>query len=942
MARALTAVRRIAAVLLAALCVLSAAVLPAYAAQSGELPKLRVGYLLDPGFLEMDSGGTCRGYLAEYLTNIALRAGFQLEYVPCGTSSAMFAALEDGTIDIIPDCMKTEEREAKYLFCQTEIGAINDALIVRGDDDRYDYGEVDAVSGMKVAAIGGYATTELFRSWLKKNGLTCDIQEYDSYAAVFSAVRNGNADATLYGDGIVTDFRTIFNFASSPFYIALKAGNLELKKRLDEAMSQILAENMLYEVQLYNKYFGNAKSGRQALSRVEKNYLASHRSLNVAVIENDAPYFSRDSAGKDRGILPDYYAQISEKTGISFTFKAYRTQDDAVAAVKSGEADLLGLFTTGILSAYNIGLRLTVPYTTANAVMITRSGTDPSAVKTVVVKNRYISLIREKKVLDDDVVLSSRGSAAACFEALRSGKADAVICGMPSATWLLNQTNSSAYAILPVSSLSFELCGALLPKNRVLCSILNKMNYEVSGSVDGIVERNTLQENTWRTFIARIPPAIIVLVTGVLLALILGLVWTLVLLMRRHRERAAVLAAQAETERQRIQLEALRKNAEERNLFFSNISHDMRTPLNAIIGFAGLAEKEAVSEKARNYLSKIKLSGNLLLNLINDTLTISKMNSGKLELHPEPVDTDRIMEALTASVIPAAEEKGIVFTVDDSGVRRRTILADKLNLQKLFLNLLSNAVKFTPPGGHVWYIAADEPQGSPDPDIAVTIRDDGIGMSQEYQTHLYEPFSQERRTGYESMGTGLGLSIVRQLVDLMGGAIEVHSERDRGTEFIVRLHLPEVESAAPLPPRAVCVGADFSGKRVLLCEDNALNREIAVALLRSRGMAVVTADNGQEGLRLFSDSTPGEFDLILMDLRMPVMGGLTAAAAIRALERADAPSVPIVAMTADAFADDVQSCLDAGMNAHIAKPIDPELLFDTLCSVLSAGGGTEP
>ncbi len=357
----------------------------------------------------------------------------------------------------------------------------------------------------------------------------------------------------------------------------------------------------------------------------------------------------------------------------------------------------------------------------------------------------------------------------------------------------------------------------------------------------------------------------------------------------------------------------------------------MRTPLNAVIGFSNLAESEDNPGRKNEYIAKIRTSGQLLNSLIDDTLTLSKANSGKFELHTGPVSTEKVGKAIIETIRFAAEKKRITFSVDKSGYRPRVIFADELYLQKLFLNILSNAVKYTPPGGHVWIRIWDEPEDSCDPTLCFSIRDDGIGISAEFLPHIFEPFSQEKRPGYESVGTGLGLSIVKQLVDLMGGAIEVHSEIGKGTEFIVRLQFREVSGGlAKTEETASLSAADLNGRRILLCEDNELNREIAVTLLTMHNMTVETAVNGQEGVRMFLAYGQGAFDAILMDLRMPVMDGITAAKTIRGLDRKDAGTVPIIAMTADAFADDVQKCLDAGMNGHLAKPIDPKKLFQTL------------
>lgn len=377
---------------------------------------------------------------------------------------------------------------------------------------------------------------------------------------------------------------------------------------------------------------------------------------------------------------------------------------------------------------------------------------------------------------------------------------------------------------------------------------------------------------------------------------------------------------------------------EAKDRFFSNISHDMRTPLNAVLGFTALAEAPGIPEADKNaYLTKIQSSGELLLELVNDTLTLSKANNGKIQLHPVPCSTEELGRSFLPMAAELAERKGVHFTVDKTGYRSRTILVDRLNAEKIFLNILTNAIKYTPSGGHVSASVKDDPADAPDPDLVFVIKDDGIGMSEEFLTHLYEPFAQKNRPGYESGGTGLGLAIVKQLVSLMGGQIRIESRKDQGTTVTLRLHFPETDApAVPLKETRESVSLDvLAGKRVLLCEDNALNREIGTALLKNRGMEVSLAENGQATVQIFSDSAENTFDVILMDLRMPVMDGLEATRRIRQAERADAASVPIIAITADAFEEDIQRCLKAGMNGHLAKPVIPEKLYETLTVMLS-------
>ena len=271
-------------------------------------------------------------------------------------------------------------------------------------------------------------------------------------------------------------------------------------------------------------------------------------------------------------------------------------------------------------------------------------------------------------------------------------------------------------------------------------------------------------------------------------------------------------------------------------------------------------------------------------------------------------------------------------------LRLNFIMVDKLKFQKILLNLLSNAVKFTPEGGHVNVRFYNDPDAVLDSVIKVS--DDGIGMDPEFLPHIFEPFTQEKQAGYESVGTGLGLSIVKQLVDLMGGTIQAESEKGKGTAFTIRLHFEEANGeAAADESAALPLSRDITGKNILLCEDNALNREISTALLKDKGMTVDTAENGREGVQKFMDSAPGTYDAVLMDIRMPVMNGIDAAKQIRLSDRPDAKSVPIIAMTADTFSDDIQKCLDAGMNGHLAKPVDPEKLYAALVSAIGNSRG---
>jgi CheY-like chemotaxis protein len=324
---------------------------------------------------------------------------------------------------------------------------------------------------------------------------------------------------------------------------------------------------------------------------------------------------------------------------------------------------------------------------------------------------------------------------------------------------------------------------------------------------------------------------------------------------------------------------------------------------------------------------------------------MAKAESGKIELHPEPYDSAVFFRYLDSVILPLCRQKEHPLRSGRQPVTSVQPLMDTLRINQVFFNLLSNAVKFTPEGGTVTYRLREHLTQAGRLVLEATVSDTGIGMSQEFQSHLFEPFSQEHRPGQPEMrGTGLGLAIVKRLLDQMGCTIAVQSSPGKGTVFFIRGEFDCVPTASrAVGPKAGGSDAQgLAGLHILLCEDHPLNQEIARALLGEKGVIIRVADDGQQGVKAFADSAVGFYAAVLMDIRMPVMNGYQAARAIRALDRPDAKTVPILAMTADAFSDDVRRCLDAGMNGHVAKPIEPEVLYQTLSDAIGKAGGPCP
>ena len=387
--------------------------------------------------------------------------------------------------------------------------------------------------------------------------------------------------------------------------------------------------------------------------------------------------------------------------------------------------------------------------------------------------------------------------------------------------------------------------------------------------------------------------------------------------------------------------------------FLFNMSHDIRTPMNAIIGYTHLALKEPASPQIHEFLNKIELSSQHLLALINDILEMSRIESGALELEYAPTDLCAVFDGIRDVFSEQMKQKGLEFSVHTSQVKNPYVWCDKKNLNRALFNVLSNAYKFTPEGGSITVSLLETGNaGEGYSSYEMRVQDTGIGMSKEFAEKMFNAFERERTSTDSGVeGTGLGLSITKSIVDLMGGTIEVLTAPGSGTQFIIRLKLRTAEAGdvaetaaaaeAPETPETPAAAGreeegpvDFSGRRLLLVEDNEINMEIADMILTQMGFIVEKAENGQIALDKVASSEPGYYDAVLMDIQMPVMDGYAATRAIRSLENRKLAKVPILAMTANAFQEDVQASMDAGMQGHIAKPIDVSNLMDTLSSVL--------
>ena len=719
-------------------------------------------------------------------------------------------------------------------------------------------------------------------------------------------------------------------------YFAVAPQRHDVLNKLDTAMKRITIMNPDFVSKITKQYLEDGAGSLPAFSRSKQEFIDAQGTIRVAMMRHAAP-FSYMEGNELQGILPELCSRISDLTGLNFTLIPVDSQAEAIRLVKSGQADVVGRMADNAFFALKYNLRLTTPYADISMVQMTLKLTEQ--VKTVAVQgDSQLDFLKANEPAGVSHEFSIYPDVEQCFEALSSGKVDAFYCDSITALYLMNTHRVSEFKVngLPgyPYNLTFGVCHNVDPR---LTTILDKCIRHISANgLDGMIARDRMPKTmTFGAAIDRMPGNRVAMIFGFLLLVAFALASASILLWRKRGIEKKMACVRERNHHIQADLHAVKKINEAKDDFFSHISHDMRTPLNGIIGFTNLASQTDDEAKKNEYLDKIRISSNLLLDLVSDTLQLSKLERGKLPFTWETMDSCDFIAHVVTPIQVIADENGVQFQLDMSGVRPEKIRIDRLNTQKIFLNILSNSVKFTPEGGRVSMVA--ETCAAPDDryGLKVVISDTGIGISEEFLPRIFEPFAQKHRVGTTKIpGTGLGLSIVRQLVDLLGGTIDITSQPNEGTTVTVVLSFEragdtgeEPVDGAIMPAHA---GTALQGKKLLLSEDNELNMEIAKTLLEAQGMTVDCAVNGQEAIDLFKTSPIHEYAAILMDIRMPVLNGYGAVQAIRKLDRIDAKTIPVLAMTADAYEEDIKHCLDVGMNAHIPKPINPQQLFAEL------------
>ena len=907
---------------------------------------IRVGSFEDT-FNYVDKNGVRRGYGYELMQALSGYTGWKFEYVKCDWSNC-FDKLENGEIDIMGDISYTDERAQKMLFSDEPMS--EEKYILYADLSHTDIGTSDfkAMDGKRVGVLMGTEPEIMLTEWEKKNGIHTKHVNVKNDDDVEKKLANHEIDCfvsleeSTWSEQGISSVTTI---GKSGIYFAINKERSDIKTELDYAMRQLEQDSPFFKTDLYKKYF--TLDYKQSLTSKEKSWVEEHGGIKIGFLNNDQAIFSMDEeTGKLTGMLAEYISYAKDCLGnqtLEFNICEYDDYNEMLQALQNHEIDMIFYASRNPDLAEKKGYTLTNTAWTYSLMAVTDEKYFNED------KSYTVAVPKEQEALKQHIAFSyprwklvDYDSFADAADMIMNEKADCFLMGTSQA---LKYDNERDFKSVPLTK-TMEACFAVREGEGILLSILNKtlkdMPSDMLTSALAIYD-STADKVTFYDFVKDNMLAFFV-TAGVFVLIIIGII--LVLLRKARKAEAVAKLAANDTQKLNDKLEIALKKAEDASFaktrFLNNMSHDIRTPMNAILGYAQLMEdelKEKDLPEISEYLKKLQQSGNLLLSIINNVLDMARIESGRMEIDENYGMIEDIWQTLFEIFDDEAKKKNIAlhYTIN---VEHEHILTDVTKVKEIFVNILSNTMKYTPSGGSVMINIDELPCSGPGYMIVRTrVSDTGIGMSQEYLTNIFEAFTRERNTTKSKIaGTGLGMSIVKKYVELLGGTIDVESELGKGSTFTVTLKHKiadenyYVKNYAENPETYSEILKD---RKILLAEDNDLNAEIAEAILERAGLKTERVEDGIQCVNKIEKMPAGTYDMILMDIQMPKMNGYKATQAIRRLPDKDKAYIPIIAMTANAFAEDRKKAFDAGMNGHIAKPIDIEKLGAVILSVLN-------
>ena len=933
-----TLMRKSVCALLSLLLLLSAVLPVKAAAETAPAKVVRVGSFEDT-FNYVNEKGARKGYGYELLETLSGYTGWQFEYVTCNWSDC-FEKLKNGEIDIMGDISYTEDRAEEMLFSDEPMG--EEKYYLYADLSRADISASDfkTLNGKKIGVLMGTEPEVMLTEWEEKYGLETEHVNISNNEDVKQKLANHEIDCFVSLEESFwaeLGISTITRVGESGIYYAINKDRLDLKEELDDAMRALEDDAPFYKADLYKRYF--SLDYTPILTGEEKAWLKEHGAIKMGFLTSDSGVSTFDPAtGELTGAITDYIQFAMGCLGnqeLEFQIVGYDNKEAELNALESGEIDMIFHFdqNPNLAEEYHLACTNTTWLSNLMAVTNKQHFNEGKANRIAVPQNK-ISLKKYIEFYYPQWEIMDCDTQEEAAKLVRDGQADCFVTGVSSEE---KYSKNSGFYSVPLLTPA-KSCFVVNSGNRSLLSILNKtikaMPVNMLTSAIAMYQ-SSARKVTLNEFI-KDNYFMVLLITSIAVAVVLLMI--LKLLRKARKAEAAARKAANDTQELNAKLQVAVENAESANraksAFLFNMSHDIRTPMNAIIGYADLASRHLDDPaKLEKYMENIQVCGQNLLVLLSNVLDLARIENDKTEIEYSVSDIEKDFRNCIAMFQNQADSKGLTLTATTQ-LPYPYVYMDIPHLTEICTNLVSNAVKYTGACGTIRCDITQKPSEKEGwCNTVITVADNGIGMSQEFQKHIFEPFERERTSTVSKVeGSGIGMGIVKKLVGLMGGTVEVESKIGVGSTFTVtipcRIASQEETQAKretdPSDEKSLC------GVKILLAEDNDLNAEIAAELLQEEGCTVDRAKDGVECVDLLEKAANGTYQLILMDIQMPVMNGYDAAKKIRRMDDPQKADIPIIAMTANAFSEDRQAALDAGMNDHIAKPINMNVLVPAI------------
>lgn len=868
--------------------------------------------------------GQRRGYSYEYQQAVAAHTGWKYEYVE-GSWAELMSMLKKGQIDLLGGISYAEERSTSMLFSALPMGEDRYYLYVNPSNTDISASNLTTLNEKRIGMMPDTLSDEMFHEWEKSHGVNTQQVDIIDVNDVRQKLKNHEIDGFVLNESPQWERDNIspaLLIGGSYNYFAVSKKRPDLKEELDQAMQKIERENPFYTDDLYKRYL--SANSLETLTDEEQNWLEQHGAVRIGYLKNDVGVSLADTESeKPVGIINDYISLASGCLGeknIEFQLTGFDSQEEELQALKDGRIDMIFHMNQNPYEAEQNDVILSNTVFEVNVAVLTGvKKFDENKENTVAVRRNnllgkwYISFNYPFwKIKEYD-------SSDEVEKAVRSGEADCFV--VKAGQSLETMADSKMRSIFLTKS--GDSCFAVTRDNTTLMNILNKTIQTLPAS--RLSSQFCVYENA---------PGKVTLAEYIkdnLRAVSIGFVsTTLVIIM---------IIAYLMMKARKAQIQAEKANAAKSDFLF-NMSHDIRTPMNALLGYSELIKRELTDPKLLDYQEKMEQSGNLLLSIINNVLDMARIESGKVELDEDYVKISDIYQNVYEVFRGEADKKGIQLAMEYN-VEHEHVICDETKNKEIFLNLLSNAIKYTPSGGKVTIRTKELPCAREGyMRVQNEVIDTGIGMSEKFLPSLFSAFARERNTTAGKVaGTGLGMPIIKKYIDMMGGTIEAESALGKGSRFTVVLehriadkvyYEQNAEKSSDNNEKRNVL----QGKHVLLAEDNDLNAEIAEFILEDMGLVVDRVEDGIRCVARMEQKPAGTYDLILMDIQMPHMDGYKATQAIRRLADQKKADIPIIAMTANAFEEDRKKALEKGMNGHIAKPVDIEKMKEILQNTL--------